>query len=54
MAHGLLAALGNVQRHPDELDLDDRDTIEDATTSAGAIAASPQGDVNDALRRRGN
>ncbi len=52
----LLAALGNVQSHLDELDLDDddRDTIEDATTSAAAIAASPGDDVDEALRRRGN
>jgi hypothetical protein len=52
----LLAALGNVQSHLEELDLDDddRDTIEDATTSAAAIAASPGDDVDDALRRRGN
>ena len=52
----LLAALGNIQSHLDELNLDDddRDTIEDATTSAAAIAASPQDDVDEALRRRGN
>lgn len=53
----LLAALGNVQNRLDELDLDDddRDTIEDAATSAAAIAADHGDDEVDdtAMRRRG-
>jgi hypothetical protein len=54
----LLEALGNVQGHLDDLDLDDddRDTIQDAAVSAAALAASEndnEGEVDDALHRRG-
>lgn len=55
----LLEALGNVQGHLDELDLDedDRDTVEDAATSAATIAGDENKEdeeVDGALRRRGH
>lgn len=55
----LLEALGSVQGHLDELDLeeDDRDTIEDATAQAAAIAGAEDkedDEIDGALRRRGH